>query len=121
MCKLNKYSLVLLGAFLPSIAIADDMAAGQPNPMGQWLMLLGFAFIFYFMIWRPQSQRQKAQNKMIAELEKGDEVITSGGIMGKVTSIKDSFIFVEVSQGVTLQLQKQSVSSVLPKGTVAAN
>ncbi|MAZ43929.1 MAG: preprotein translocase subunit YajC [Legionellales bacterium] len=120
MSKLFRY-LVAVVLLAPSVALADEVFAAEPNPMGQWLMLLGFAFIFYFMIWRPQSQRQKAQNKMIAELQQGDEVITSGGIMGRVTQIKDSCIFVEVAKGMTIQMQKQSVSSVLPKGTVTAN
>jgi preprotein translocase subunit YajC len=105
--------------FFSSLASADTTGDVPANPMGQWLMLIGFALIFYFMIWRPQSQRQKAQSKMISELEKGDEVVTIGGVLGKITNIKESFISVEVASGVELTVQKQSITNVLPKGTMA--
>ena len=119
--KLTKASFlaVLLGS--SSVAFANEAAAAvQPNPMGQWVMLLGFVAVFYFMIWRPQSQRQKAQTNMIAALERGDEIISSGGVLGRVSKVMDSFVLVEVANGVQLKLQKQAVSTVVPKGTYSA-
>lgn len=110
---------IVLGS-TPVVALSAEAGGAQANPAGQWLMLLGFAFIFYFMIWRPQSQRQKAQAKMISELQSGDEIVTSGGVLGKITNIMDSVITLEVSNGVEVRLQKQAVANILPKGTMAS-
>jgi preprotein translocase subunit YajC len=107
-----------------SFFITDAMAQtahtqAPANPMfGTILMIAGFILIFYFLIWRPQSRRAKQQRDLISSIKVGDEVMTSGGIVGKVTKLDDGFTVVEIAPGVEVTMQKASVSAVLPKGTL---
>ncbi len=105
-------------AFFPAAVLAD--AAQEPNPYSSFIMLGGFFAIFYFMLWRPQSKRAKEQKQMISSLAKGDEVVTSGGILGKVSKITDAFVVLTLSEGVEVLVQKQAVAGCLPKGTIKA-
>ena len=108
--------------YLIPMAYADTAAAGAP-PGGefmQFILLGGFLVVFYMMVWRPQSKRAKEHRNLIGGLQKGDEVVTSGGIAGKVTKVTDEFIVVEVSDNVELRFQKQAVVAALPKGTLKA-
>ncbi|MEL0297910.1 MAG: preprotein translocase subunit YajC, partial [Gammaproteobacteria bacterium] len=82
------------------------------------LILVGFALIFYFMLWRPQSKRAKEHKALVDGLAKGDEIVTSGGILGKISKVEEQFILVEVSEGMELRFQKASVAAALPKGTL---
>lgn len=103
-------------------ALADAPAAAaaptQGSPWSSVIILLVFVVIFYFLLIRPQSKRAKAQKAMLANLGKGDEVVTSSGIMGKIVDIQDTSITVEIASNVNIQLQKGAISSVLPKGSV---
>ena len=74
--------------------------------------------LFYLMLWRPQSKRAKEHRELVSGLGKGDEVLTSGGILGKVTNVTDEYVTVEVAEGVQLNLQKSAVAAALPKGTI---
>lgn len=74
--------------------------------------------IFYFLLLRPQMKRAKEHKKMVGSLAKGDEVITSGGLLGKVTKVDENFVSIEVADGVVVRLQKTAVTSMLPKGTI---
>lgn len=106
--------------FIP-MAYADT-AAGAP-PGGeyiQFLLLGGFLVVFYMMVWRPQSKRAKEHRNLIGGLQKGDEVVTTGGIAGRVTKVADDFIMVEVADNIELRFQKQAVIAALPKGTLKA-
>ena len=76
------------------------------------------ATLFFFMIIRPQMKAAKAQREMIAALQKGDEVVTSGGIVGKVTKVAESFVTIEIAANTEITVQKQAVQSALPKGTI---
>ncbi|MCL6415882.1 preprotein translocase subunit YajC [Aestuariirhabdus sp. Z084] len=110
-------------SFFISEAVAETAAAGAaagPSMMGQLLMLGGFVLIFYFIIWRPQSKRAKEHKDLIGGITKGDEVVTSGGILGKVTKVSDDFVTLKVSENVELNFQKASVAAALPKGTIKA-
>jgi preprotein translocase subunit YajC len=104
-------------SFLISPAYADG-AAGMDPGMFNMLFLVGFALIFYFFLWRPQSKRAKEHKALINGLAKGDEVITAGGIIGKVTRLTDAYVVLEVSNGVELKFQKAHVAAELPKGTI---
>ncbi|MBZ0224222.1 MAG: preprotein translocase subunit YajC [Dokdonella sp.] len=105
--------------FLISNAYAQAAgAAPAPSPLFQFLPLIILFGIFYFMLIRPQMKRSKEQRAMIAALAKGDEVITSGGLLGRVEDIAEQFITLEVAPGVSIKLQKHAVSAVLPKGTL---
>lgn len=103
--------------------IADAYAqnAGQPAAGGgiEFFIMIGIFFlIMYFMIIRPQSKRAKEHKKLIESLSKGDEVVTNGGLLGKITDVGESFVQLEVSEGVMVRFQKNAVSSVMPKGTL---
>jgi preprotein translocase subunit YajC len=74
--------------------------------------------IFYFMLIRPQMKRAKEQRTMIAALNKGDEVLTNGGLLGRIDSLADQFVTLEVAPGVIVKLRKDAISAVLPKGTL---
>jgi preprotein translocase subunit YajC len=80
-------------------------------------LLLMFAVLYFVMI-RPQMKKQKEHRSMIEALAKGDEVVTAGGLVGKVSKIGDSYIGVELSAGVEVQLQRSAVVQVLPKGSL---
>ena len=74
--------------------------------------------MFYFIIWRPQSKRAKEHKDLVGGVTKGDEIITTGGLIGKVIKVYDQFLVMEVSDGVELKLQKHAVTAALPKGTI---
>ena len=74
--------------------------------------------VFYFLLIRPQAKRAKEHKKMVEALAKGDEVVTNGGVLGKITKVSDDFVVIEVAQGVELNVQRQSVAALMPKGTV---
>lgn len=103
-----------------SNAYADGGAPASAAGPDMLIMLAIFGLIFYFMIYRPQAKRVKEQKNLIAALAKGDEVLTAGGILGKLTKVSDDkdFVKLELADGVEISIQKSSVSSVLPKGTI---
>jgi preprotein translocase subunit YajC len=74
--------------------------------------------VFYFLLIRPQSKRAKEQRDMLSKVAEGDEVTTTGGILGKVTAVGDQYLTLEIADGVNIKLQKIQVAQVLPKGTV---
>ena len=103
----------------PAYAEGAVPAAG-PGMMGQLIMLGGFVLIFWLLIWRPQSKRAKEHKNLIAGLNKGDEVVTTGGILGKVTNTTEEFVTLQVADNMELNFQKASVAATLPKGTIKA-
>ena len=100
-----------------SSAYANAAPAG-PDPMFQILMLVGFIAIFYFLLWRPQQKRAKEHRNLIDNLAKGDEVATSGGVMGRITKVADDVVTMEIADGVQVLVQKPAVAMLLPKGTL---
>jgi preprotein translocase subunit YajC len=83
------------------------------------LLLFGGMFVvMYFLMIRPQMKRQKEHKAMVEALAKGDEVVTSGGMIGKVSKLGETYLHLEVGNGVELQVQRSAVVQVLPKGTV---
>ncbi|MAK55894.1 MAG: preprotein translocase subunit YajC [Pusillimonas sp.] len=99
-------------------------AAGEGNALMGMLPIILMFVILYFLMIRPQMKRQKEHRNMVAALAKGDEIITTGGMLGKVTKVSDSYITVEVTsladKPVEVVLQRTAVASVLPKGTIKA-
>jgi len=101
------------------IASAHAQAAGgQSNALLQMLPLVLIFVVFYFLLIRPQAKRAKEHKTMVAALSVGDEVVTSGGILGRVTETGDQFLTVEIASGVQVKIQRHTVASVLPKGTL---
>ena len=106
--------------FFISNAMAEGAttAAQQGDSTVSLIMIVAIFVLFYFMLIRPQSKRAKEHRALIGNLKKGDEVITSGGILAKVVSLDDSYIKVSIADGVEISLQRSSVGTVLPKGTL---
>lgn len=101
-----------------SNAYAQAAGAAQDSSLMSFLPIILMFVVLYFVMIRPQMKRQKEQKSMLDALAKGDEVITAGGIAGKVTKVTESFVSVEVSNGVEIQIQKSAVTTLLPKGTL---
>ena len=102
--------------FLISSAYAQD-AASQGGLMG-FLPLILIFIVFYFMLIRPQMKRAKEHKRMVSELAKGDEIVTTGGLLGKITDLSDSFVTLTLADNVSIKLQRHAVTQVMPKGTI---
>ncbi len=103
------------------LLITDAHAQGASATGGVPFDLLFIVLIFvafYFLLIRPQQKRAKEHRKMVEALSKGDEVVTSGGLLGKITEVGDSFIKVEISHGTEVRVQRSSVATLMPKGTI---
>ena len=100
-----------------AIAEAAPAAAQQGDPM-QLLLPIGLVVLFYFFLIRPQSKRQKEHKAMISDLQKGEEIVTTGGLLGKVTNVGENFITLEISKDASIHVQKNSVQAIMPKGTI---
>lgn len=104
------------------IGISDAYAANvaaQPSLMTAflpWMVIV--AGLFYFMIFRPQSKQAKEQRDMMADLANGDEVMTSSGIIGKISKMTDEFISLTIAENIDINMKKTAVAKVLPKGTM---
>ena len=102
--------------------INEAYAEGAPPQGGggtEMLVMIGVFFaIMYFMIIRPQQKRQKEHKTLMESLSKGDEVVTNGGMMGRIQGVGDDVVRVELAENVVIKVQKNAISSVLPKGTL---
>lgn len=102
--------------FLISDAWAQAGVSGG-GLLGILPMVLIFV-VFYFLLIRPQQKRAKEHKAMVAAVATGDEVVTNGGVLGKVTSIDDNFVSIEIATNVTVKVQRAAISQLMPKGTV---
>jgi len=106
-------------SFLISDALAQgEAAASGGDPFLALLPLVLFAVVFYFLLIRPQAKRQKQHRQMVESLMKGDEVVTIGGIAGRIAELGDTFALLEIADGVSVKIRRVSVESVMPKGTL---
>lgn len=103
--------------FLFPIAYAQEPAA--PSTTFNLIFIGGMFVLFYLILWRPQSKRAKEHKGLISSISKGDEVMTSGGILGKVTAVSEDYMAMKIADGVEIKVQKSSVAAALPKGTIA--
>lgn len=104
---------------LISYAHAADGAAADPTGgLMQFLPLIVIFALFYFMMIRPQMKRAKEQKNMLESLQKGDEVVTAGGELGKVVKVSEGYVGLEVAEGVVINVQKAAITTLLPKGTI---
>jgi len=99
---------------------ATPMAAGAQQGGGlSFVMMFVIFFLFiYFAVWRPQSKRAKEQQSLMTSLAKGDEVMTAGGMLGRITKLTDQYIGLAIANNVEILIQKSSVVTILPKGTL---
>jgi preprotein translocase subunit YajC len=106
-------------SFFISDAMAAAPAAQAPGMEGM-LFPVGVLLFFYFLFLRPQSKRAKEKKQMVASMTKGTEVVTSGGILGKIADLDDNFVKLEVGDNTFIQVQRHSIESIMPKGTFKA-
>ncbi len=104
--------------FLISPAYAQG--APQGDAFGFFLPMIVIFVAFYFLLIRPQQKKQKAHSQLVGALSTGDEVVTAGGVLGKVTAVSEHYATVKVADGVEIKVQKSTVSAVVPKGTFDA-
>ena len=119
-CVSSSASTSSISGFSITSAFAAGAPAGAAGPESVWLQfvpLLVIFAIFYFLLIRPQMKKAKEQRQLIASVAKGDEVVTQGGVIGKITKMGDTFVNVEVANNVELQVQRVAIIQVLPKGS----
>ncbi len=106
--------------FISSAYAAGTTAPQQGGGMQLIFMLVAFAAIFYFMIYRPQAKRVKEHKNLMGNLKKGDEVLTTGGLVGRIVKVEDDkdYMLISLNDNVEVTVQKASVHAVLPKGTM---
>ena len=106
-------------SFFISDAIAEAApAASAADPLASLILPIGLVVLFYFFLIRPQSKRAKQHKEMVSALQKGEEVVTTGGVLGKITAVSENFVSLEISRDVSIQVQKNSIQAVMPKGTI---
>ena len=103
--------------FIP-LAMAAESTGGGTFPGLDIFIIIAFAAVFYFIVWRPQSKRAKEHRELVADLNKGDEIVTNGGLIGKIVKVEEQYLIFEVADNVRLKLQKGAVAAALPKGTI---
>ncbi|MHB1621426.1 MAG: preprotein translocase subunit YajC [Sulfuricella sp.] len=97
---------------------ADGVPADMMGSLQQFLPLIVIFALFYFMMIRPQMKRAKEQKNMLESLQKGDEVVTSGGELGKVAKVGEAYVGLEVAPNIVINVQKSAITTLLPKGTI---
>lgn len=102
------------------ISSAHAQSAPSSDTFSLLMPMLIIFVAFYFLLIRPQQKRQKKHGQMVTELQTGDEVLTSGGILGKVTAVSDHYLTLTIATNVEIKVQKTTVSAVVPKGTFDA-
>ena len=88
------------------------------DPFLSFLPLIIIFVVFYFLLIRPQSKKQKEHQEMVSTLELGNEVVTAGGLLGKIVKIGDQYLELEISEGVKVKVQRTTIGSLMPKGTI---
>ena len=100
------------------ISNAYAQAAPQADPFGFLLPMIVIFGAFYFLLIRPQQKKQKAHTELVSALKVGDEIMTAGGILGKITGVSEHYAVVQIADNTEIKIQKASVSQVVPKGTI---
>jgi len=103
-----------------AMAEGTGMAAAAPDLISQLMVFGGIFLIFYLLFIRPQNKKMKEHKEMVDALAKGDEVVTNGGLLGKIIGLHDSFVTIEVSRDVNLNVQRSAIGAIQPKGTIKA-
>ena len=107
-----------MGLFISDAYAQAESAEEGSGLIGALLPLILFLGIFWFLLLRPQQKRQKEHKTMVQALKKGDEVVTNGGLLGKVTKVGDAFVSIEIAQGQEVNIQRVAIQSLMPKGTI---
>lgn len=107
----------ILNFIIPTASAQAAGAAGGEMGMLNLLFPIVLIGAFYFMLIRPQTKRAKEHKQMVESLKKGDEVVSGGGILGRITEVGENFVQLEVAEGVQIRVQKQAIGNLMPKGT----
>ena len=111
----------ILDFFMTSAYAAEAPAAGNVAAGGSFsffMIFVVFILFFYFVMWRPQNKRAKEQRDLLTSLTKGDEVATAGGLLGKISKVNDQYVVLTVANDTEIVMQKSSIVTALPKGTL---
>ena len=107
----------LLDFFISSAHAQDATSSGG---LMSFLPLIVIFIIFYFLLIRPQMKRAKEHKQLVSQLGKGDEVVTNGGLLGRITNVGESFVTVELAENVQIKVQRHAIASIMPKGTIGS-
>lgn len=114
----------VLNFFAPKVQAATTVTTTAQTQQGgglSMMVMVGiFIFFMYFAMWRPQSKRAKEHRNLLTSLAKGDEVVTTGGLLGKIAKITDNYVVLSLTDNVDITVQKSSIAGALPKGTLKA-
>jgi len=105
---------------LISPAYAQAAGAAQENTLLTFLPMVAIFVVFYFLLIRPQQKKQKEARAMLEALNKGDEVVTAGGVVGRISKLTDQYATIEIAPNTEMTVQRGSISQLLPKGTIKA-
>jgi preprotein translocase subunit YajC len=108
----------LLDILISPAAAQAATGGAQPNPLMSLLPLVILFVVFWFLLLRPQMKRAKEHRELLGKLQKGDEVVTSGGMAGRIEDLSESFVTVEIADKVSVKVQRGAITAVLPKGTL---
>jgi len=104
---MNYFAMVAFAAAQPA----------APNLFTSFLPILAIFAVFYFLLVRPQQKQHKAHQQMVNALAAGDEVVTNGGLLGKVTNVGEQFLTIKIADGIEIKVQRHHIARILPKGT----
>lgn len=107
--------------FFINDALAQGAGAAQDPGISTFLIMLIPIGVLWFLMIRPQMKRQKEHQKMVDAIGKGDEAVTTGGVLGKITDVGDSFITLEIAKSIEIKVQRHAIAAVMPKGTIKAS
>ena len=111
-------SFLISNAMAASSLTASAPQMGQPDSTFSLVMIVAIFIMFYFMLIRPQNKRAKDHRDLVSQLKKGDEIITTGGLLGKIIDVNDQFIKLSLNDNLEIHLQRNAVTAVLPTGTM---
>ena len=107
-----------MNALIPLARAAAAAPASSASQLTPLLVMGGFIVVFYFLLIRPQQKKAKEHQTLVSKLGPGDEVVTSGGLLGRITEVGEHFVTIEVADGVRVKVQKVQVNALMPKGTL---
>jgi preprotein translocase subunit YajC len=105
-------------SFFITDAWAQAAPQAQTDQLVSFLPLIFIFVVFYFLLIRPQSKKAKEHKQMVDALAKGDEVVTNGGLLGRITSVGENFVELELGEGLKVRVQRQAIANLMPKGTI---
>jgi preprotein translocase subunit YajC len=107
-----------MNSLIPDAMAQSASASPAGGGLTPFIMMAVFVVIFYFLLIRPQQKKQKEHQAMLAKIGEGDEVVTAGGVLGKVISVGEQFLTLEIADNVRIKVQRFQVTSLVPKGTL---